>query len=728
MSGSIIYFAAGLLLAALTAAVMVPLVNRRTVRLSTQRLEIGVEQLETAGASQAAELRRRDEIIKRHEIEVAQFRDRWRTADEQRTLNAEAMHQAERVLSDKELELARVMEQLDERSTLANVQKVEISTLQIELEALKETLEETRSNLAALERCRNAERIEVEAATRKLVQERDEAECALSAKELELGQLMLELVERSSWADAQKGRSLALKAEIEALKQAFDESRNELKRVEDGREAQRIELHESIAKLTDDRRETEHALSDKESELVRAKRELAEQLALGDTRTTQISALEAEIEALTRMLDESRHALKAGEDRCDAERSEFGAAIAKVMEDCRQTEHALCDKEAELAEARGELEERSVLANIEIDGLKAQVEALKQGFSAASAELKEIDDRRVTERTKLEAAYHEAHRARCEKELELTTLERELEEHSVLADAQKMEIGNLNSKVEALEKALSNATAELKTIENGREAEGFAIEAAAREAQRTLSEKESDLGNLQRELQEQSALAGAQKLEIAALRSQVEALKKALEGASAELKAIEGRRDPRSMKLETAVRNAEQALSKKQSELAILKGELDERSALADAQKMETGVLKNQVETLNKLLDQERAELEDFRNHVAELVQQLVAQTAEDKLRAQDLENHVADQSRLLEERAIELSHLRSEIEIASKAEADLRSTAIEIEARANIEIQNLKAESAKLQAALDRANCERMRLAHELAKLKRQPGEPWAA
>ena len=41
----------------------------------------------------------------------------------------------------------------------------------------------------------------------------------------------------------------------------------------------------------------------------------------------------------------------------------------------------------------------------------------------------------------------------------------------------------------------------------------------------------------------------------------------------------------------------------------------------------------------------------------------------------------------------------------------DLRSTTIEIEARANTAFASLKAETAKLQAAFDRANAEGMRL-----------------
>jgi hypothetical protein len=57
--------------------------------------------------------------------------------------------------------------------------------------------------------------------------------------------------------------------------------------------------------------------------------------------------------------------------------------------------------------------------------------------------------------------------------------------------------------------------------------------------------------------------------------------------------------------------------------------------------------------------------------------------------------------------------HLRHEIEISRRAENDLRV--------ANTATQNLIADNAKLQAALDRANGDRARLVHELANLKRR-------
>ena len=85
----------------------------------------------------------------------------------------------------------------------------------------------------------------------------------------------------------------------------------------------------------------------------------------------------------------------------------------------------------------------------------------------------------------------------------------------------------------------------------------------------------------------------------------------------------------------------------------------------------------------------------------------------------QNLENRLVEQSRRLNESEFELKYLRDEIEIAQKAEADLRRAIIEIESHAKRATQNHETEKAKLQAALDRANGERARLAYELAKMK---------
>jgi hypothetical protein len=72
--------------------------------------------------------------------------------------------------------------------------------------------------------------------------------------------------------------------------------------------------------------------------------------------------------------------------------------------------------------------------------------------------------------------------------------------------------------------------------------------------------------------------------------------------------------------------------------------------------------------------------------------------------RVQTLEKCVVEQSRLLKD-------LRGELEITLNAEADLRSAIIEIDGHANAATQNLIAEKAQLQAAVERVNGERARL-----------------
>ena len=206
-------------------------------------------------------------------------------------------------------------------------------------------------------------------------------------------------------------------------------------------------------------------------------------------------------------------------------------------------------------------------------------------------------------------------------------------------------------------------------------------------ALRAMTEMELELARLTSALEERSVLVDSQKVENAALRTQVRILNERLIKASKETRTVEESRDVERSKLKAATKN----------------------------------------------LMEERGKFENFHRRVVELVQQLTVQRTEDKGQEQrareDLEDRLAEQSRLLNESESELTHLRGEIEIARKAEDGLRIAIIEIDGRANATIQNLIAEKGQLQAALDRANGERVRLVHELADLKRrQANESQAA
>jgi chromosome segregation ATPase len=215
----IMYFGIGFLVAALIGLVVVPLVHGRAVRLtmrrleaatplsmaeiqadkdqlraefamSTRRLEMSVEQLKTKSTSQLAELGKKGDAINRLKIELGEktatifaleardksLRDQLRATEEEFGVKTSAMHEAQRSLSDKQAELAKLMGDLDERSTLADSQKIEIVALKTQVAALKERLDGASTELKMVEDRRDAERVELKAATQELLDERGKVE------------------------------------------------------------------------------------------------------------------------------------------------------------------------------------------------------------------------------------------------------------------------------------------------------------------------------------------------------------------------------------------------------------------------------------------------------------------------------------------------------------------------------------------------------------------------
>jgi Chromosome segregation ATPases len=574
MIESAMYFSMGFFLACLGALVVVPFIHGRAVRLttrqleakiptsmpeiladkdllraefamSTRRLETSLDQLRAKSASQLVELGNKSDAVNRLKIELDALRDKVGPTEEEFAVRTDAMRAAERALSGKELQLANVMEELNERSKLLDVQKIEIIALKTQVEVLKVRLDDASNELKASK------------------ERRPDLERALSKKESQLVNLMDEVGERSTLADAQKIEIHILKTDIETLKERLGEASDELKAAKERRA------------------DLERALSEKESRLAKLMDELNEWSTLADTQKIEINALKTEIETLKERLGEASDELKAAQER-------------RV-----DREHALSERESQQAK-----------------------------------------------------------------------LINELNEHSGLADAQRIEINALKTQVEALKAQLAN---ELKAAERRADVE------------RTLSEKVSELAKLVDELNERSTLVDAQSIEINALKTEIAELKGRLDVAYNNLKAVEERRNSERIELKAAS---------------------------------------------DKLMD-ERGKFEEFHRRVDKLVQQLLAQSTEDKMltrRAEELEKRLLEQSQLLNEREIELTHLRGEFEVARKAEADLRVALIEVDSRENIGMQTLETENAKLKAALDRANGERVRLTYELANKNRQAEDPWAA
>jgi chromosome segregation ATPase len=245
----------------------------------------------------------------------------------------------------------------------------------------------------------------------------------------------------------------------------------------------------------------------------------------------------------------------------------------------------------------------------------------------------------------------------------------------------KAELGAKTATIFALEARDKNLREQLRATE-----EEFMVKTSAmHEAQRNLSDKESELAKLTSELNERSTLADSQKIEIIALKTQVDALKERLDGAGFELKTVEDRRDAERIELKAATHE----------------------------------------------LTEERGRVENLGHRVGELEQQLLVQTKEAEIvgqRAQDLEGRLTEQSRLLNQSEFELKHLRQEMDSARKVEGDLRSAILELEGRASSATQDLRTENAQLQAALGHTKDERDRFARDLGSMKRETEENWAS
>src|ERR1700686_5300016 len=215
----IMFFGIGFLVAALIGLVVIPLVHGRAVRLtmrrleaatplsmgeiqadkdqlraefamSTRRLEMSVEQLKTKTTSQLAELGKKGDAINRLKMELGEktatifaleardksLRDQLRATEDEVAAKTGVMHDAERSLADKQADLAKLVGALDERSSLADSQKIEIVSLKTQVDALKDRLTAAGNEVKAVEDRRDSERVELKAATQELAEERGRVE------------------------------------------------------------------------------------------------------------------------------------------------------------------------------------------------------------------------------------------------------------------------------------------------------------------------------------------------------------------------------------------------------------------------------------------------------------------------------------------------------------------------------------------------------------------------
>ncbi len=316
----IMYFGIGFLFAALLGLVVIPLVHGRAVRLtirrleaatplsmaeiqadkdqlraefamSTRRLEMSVEQLKARTTSQFAELGKKSDAINRLKMELGEktaaifaleardkaLRDQLRATEDEVSAKTSIMHEAERTLSDKEAELAKLVGALDERSILADTQKAEIDTLKTQVEAFKEELADASGELKAVETRRDAEQVALKAATQELADERGRAEnltrrvaeleqqLAAQTKEAELlgerakdlgnrlGEQMRLLNQSGFELNQTRGELLAARKSENDLRSALAELHDRADAALERFKAEKAQLQSDLSRATDER-------------------------------------------------------------------------------------------------------------------------------------------------------------------------------------------------------------------------------------------------------------------------------------------------------------------------------------------------------------------------------------------------------------------------------------------------------------------------------------------
>jgi chromosome segregation ATPase len=305
--------------------------------------------------------------------------------------------------------------------------------------------------------------------------------------------------------------------------------------------------------------------------------------------------------------------------------------------------------------------------------------------------------RRLEAATPLSMAEIRADKDQLRAEFAMSTrrLEMSVEQMKTKTTTQLADLGKKSDAINQLKKELGEKTAAMFALESRDKAlrdqlrateEEFELKSSSlREAERALADKEAELARLLGELGERSITADSQRVELAALRAQVEAMK-------------------------VSVTDYERAVSETEERLAR-----ERRDA----------------ETVAQELNEARGRLDSLGARTAELERQLVMQTTEAQIlsrRVQELETRLSDQGRLFAEREFEVDRLSGEVEGARKIESDLRGELIIVSKRGSSAVDRFRSEISQLEAQLAAAIEERSKLQRDVATMKREAETTWAA
>ena len=305
--------------------------------------------------------------------------------------------------------------------------------------------------------------------------------------------------------------------------------------------------------------------------------------------------------------------------------------------------------------------------------------------------------RRLEAATPLSIAEIRADKDQLRAEFAMSTrrLEISVEQMKAKTTSQLAELGKKTDAINQLKKELGEKTAAIfafdtrdKTLRDQMRAteEEFELKSSSlREAERALADKEAELAKLVAELGERSMLADSQRVELAALHTQVEALK-------------------------VGVAESERAVKETEERLERERGE---------------------AETRGKELAQARDKLDELAARTSELERQLVTQTTEAEIlnrRVLELETRLGEQGRVIAEREFQIDSLTADLEKSRQSETDLRSELAAAGTRSSNAADRFRSDISTLDLQLKTAVGERNRLQEEVATLKREAETAWAA
>jgi chromosome segregation ATPase len=305
--------------------------------------------------------------------------------------------------------------------------------------------------------------------------------------------------------------------------------------------------------------------------------------------------------------------------------------------------------------------------------------------------------RRLEAATPLSIAEIRADKDQLRAEFAMSTrrLEMSVDQMKAKTTTQLADLGRKTDAINQLKKELGEKTATIFAFEARDKSlreqlrateEEFELKSnALRDAERSLAGKEAELSKLVAELGDHSIAADSQRIELAALRTTVEAMKASVSD------------------YERTVHETEARLSRH----------------------------RNDAEMATSDLTTARDRLDNLGSRTGDLEKQLFVQTGEAEIlsrRVEDLEVRLGNQGRLLAERDYQIERLRGELDAARRIEGDLRAELANTGSRSNSAVDKFKSDITQLEAQLSVAVEERSKLQRELNVMKRDAESTWAA